>query len=126
MRLPEEWIKRADFLFKQAKENMREEAYWFVCFEVHQAVELYLKAFSLALVGIHPYTHDLVELLEFLREAGENPPQELYPLADALTPHYTISRYPGRSPIKYSREVAERCLKYGEEILSWVKEATEG
>ena len=125
MELSKEWIERANFLMKQAKENLEEGVYWFVCFEVHQAVEFYLKALSLSLVGIHPYTHDLVELLEFLKEAGLDTPEELYPLADALTPHYTLSRYPGRSPITYDREKAERCLAYGEKIISWVREATE-
>ncbi len=86
MELPREWIERADFLMRQARRNIEEGAYWFVCFEVHQAVEFYLKALSISLVGIHPYTHDLVELLEFLREAGLDAPEELYPLADALTP----------------------------------------
>ncbi len=70
MELPREWIERAGFLMRQARRNIEEGAYWFVCFEVHQAVEFYLKALSISLVGIHPYTHDLVELSEFLREAG--------------------------------------------------------
>ncbi len=126
MELPKEWIERADFLLKQARRNLDEGAYWFVCFEVHQAVEFYLKALSLALVGIHPYTHDLVEIMDFLVDAGLHPPEELYPLADALTPHYTLARYPGRSPVVYTREKAERCLSYGEKIVSWVKEAARG
>ncbi len=124
MELPVEWVKRSNFLMKQARRNLEEGAHWFVCFEVHQAVEFYLKAFSLAIVGVYPYTHDLVELLEFIKDAGISPPQELYAYADALTPHYTLARYPGREPINYDRELGERCLSYGEKIIEWIKKAS--
>ncbi len=118
-----EWIERANFLMKQAKKNLEGGAYWFVCFEVHQAVEFYLKALSLSLVGIHPYTHDLVELLEFLREADLDTPEELYPLADALTPTIPFPDIPGDLP---SHTIGRRRRgAYGEKIISWVREATE-
>ncbi len=47
--------------------------------------------------------------------------EKLYSFADALTPHYTMSRYPGRKPIVYNRKLAERCIKYAEEIIRWIK-----
>ncbi len=92
-----------------------------VCFEAQQAAELYLKSIHLALTGLHPYTHDLVELLDSLKDLDIEPPEDLYTCADALTPHYTMSRYPGRKPVSYSRGIAERCIRYAEEIIGWVK-----
>jgi len=71
--------------------------------------------------GIHPFTHDLTELLDFLKDMGLKVPKRLYMYADALTPHYTLARYPGKKPLKYNRELAKRCLKYAREIIKWVK-----
>jgi len=122
LRLPPEWVERAEFLLRDAEGHLEEGVYWIVCFEAQQAAELYLKALILALTGLHPYTHDLVELLESLRDLGLEPPEELYAYADALTPHYTMSRYPGRKPVVYNRGLAERCLRYAREIARWVEE----
>lgn len=122
MKLPAEWVEKADFLLKDAERHMNEGVYWIACFEAQQAVELYLKALHVALTGLHPYTHDLVELLESLRDLGFQLPESLYLYADALTPHYTMSRYPGRKPVTYNKGLAERCIKYAKEIIRWVKE----
>jgi len=100
-----------------------------------------LKALHLALTGLHPYTHDLVELLDTLKDLDLEPPQDdlvelldtlkdldleppqdLYLYADALTPHYTMSRYPGRKPLTYNKGLAERCIGYARRIIEWVKE----
>lgn len=122
MKLPAEWVEKADFLIRDAERHLEEEIYWMVCFESQQAAELYLKGLNLALTGLHPYTHDLVELLETLKELDLNPPEDLYVYADALTPHYTMSRYPGRKPVIYNKGLAERCIKYARRIIEWVKE----
>ena len=122
MKLPDEWVERAEFLIKDAEVKLREGVYWFACFEAQQAAELYLKALHLALTGLHPYTHDLVELLDTLKDLDLEPPQDLYLYADALTPHYTMSRYPGRKPLTYNKGLAERCIGYARRIIEWVKE----
>jgi len=122
LKLPAEWVKKADFLLEDAEKHLSEGVYWIVCFEAQQAAELYLKGFHLALTGLHPYTHDLVELLDSLKDLGIEPPEELYLYADALTPHYTMSRYPGRKPVTYNKGLAERCIKYAKKIVEWVKE----
>ncbi len=122
MELPAEWVEKADFLLRDAEKHLSEGVYWIVCFETQQAAELYLKGLHVALTGLHPYTHDLVELLDSLRDLGLNPPENLYSYADALTPHYTMSRYPGRKPVTYNRGLAERCIRYAKRIVEWVKE----
>jgi len=78
LKLPTEWVDKAEFLLRDAEAHMCEGVYWMTCFEAQQAAELYLKALSLALTGLYPYTHDLVELLEALKELGLNPPDILY------------------------------------------------
>ena len=122
VKIPEEWLEKADFLIRDAERHFEEGVYWIVCFESQQSVELYLKGLLVGATGLHPYTHDLSELLDSLKGIGLNPPEELYVLGDALTPHYTLARYPGRKPIKYSKETAKRCLEYARRIIKWVKE----
>ena len=125
MKLPKEWVDKAAVFMKDASRHLRDGAYWLTCFNAHQAAELYLKAFCVALTGLYPFTHDLVELLECLKTLDLKVPRKLYTYADALTRHYTIARYPGRKPVKYDRNLARRCLKYAKEIIKWVeKEAS--
>jgi len=120
--LPRDWIEKARIFLRDAERHLNEGVYWLSCFNSQQAAELYLKAFLVMVAGLHPFTHDLVELLDALRELNFNPPEELYTYADALTPHYTMARYPGRKPVTYNRGLAERCLKYARTIIRWVEE----
>ncbi len=121
MGLPREWVEKADVFIEDAERHFREGHYWLCCFEAQQAAELYLKAFIVALTGLHPFTHDLVELLDALKDVGIEVPEELYTFADALTPHYTMARYPGRKPVKYDSGLARRCIGYAKRIIEWVK-----
>ena len=81
-----EWVERAEFFRREALRLLEEGVYWASCSTARRAVELYLKAFQVALTGVHVLTHDLSKLLYTLEEAGVAVPGELYPLADALTP----------------------------------------
>ena len=76
-RLPSEWIEKARVFLSEAERHVRTGYYWLACFEAQQAAELYLKALLVALTGTHPYTHDLVELMEVLEELGVSVPSEL-------------------------------------------------
>lgn len=118
--LPREWLEKAEFFRREAKRHLEEGVYWAACFEAQQAAELYLKALQVALTGSHDFTHDLSKLLEGLEALGLRPPRGLYAAADALTPHYTMARYPGRKPVVYDRRTAERCIGYMEAIVEWV------
>ncbi|MET1160364.1 MAG: HEPN domain-containing protein [Thermoprotei archaeon] len=91
-----------------------------MCFEAQQAVELYLKALSVKLTGLYEFTHDLSKLLKYLEDAGLKIPEQLYVYADALTPHYTLARYPGSKPIVYDEAIAKRCIDYMEKIIEWI------
>jgi HEPN domain-containing protein len=120
-----EWLEKAEFFRRESRRYLQEGVYWAACFAAHQAVELYLKALQVALTGVHDFTHDLARLLEGLEEAGLQVPGDLYTLADALTPHYTMARYPGRKPVTYDKRLAERCVNYMERIIGWVKAQAE-
>ena len=124
--LPKEWVEKARVFLEDSEHHLREKHYWLTCFEAQQAVELYLKAVLIALTGLYPFTHDLVELLDTLRELGVKVPEELYTYADALTPHYTMARYPGKKPVRYNKSLGERCLKYARAIIKWIQEEVVG
>ena len=106
---------------EEAERNLSLGRYRLTCFEAQQAAELYLRALLVALTGSHPYTHDLVEPMEALEAAGVEVPGELRLYGDALSPHYTLARYPGRKPIVYDRGRGERCLEQARVIVGWVE-----
>ncbi|MEM4029621.1 MAG: HEPN domain-containing protein [Thermofilaceae archaeon] len=125
MELPGEWVEKADVFLREAKRHIEEGIYWLSCFEAQQAAELYLKALHVAAAGLYLFTHDLSELLESLKALNFNPPDDLFVIADALTAHYTLLRYPGRKPVSYTKSLAERCVSYAEKIIEWVKRVSE-
>ena len=119
--LPGEWVEKARVFIAEAERHRRAGYHWLACFEAQQAAELYLKALLVALAGAHPYTHDLVELMEALEQLGLRVPEELRVYGDALTPHYTMARYPGRKPLVYNDARAERCIRQARAIIEWVE-----
>ncbi len=118
--MPREWVEKAEFFRREAKRHLSEGVYWAACFEAQQAVELYLKALQLSLTGTYEFTHDISRLLKFLEDAGLRVPRELYTIADVLTPHYTMARYPGRKPVVYDESIALRCINYMETLIEWI------
>ena len=116
-----EWVDKADVFIREAERHFSEGIYWLTCFEAQQAVELYLKAFIVGLAGAHPYTHDIVELLETLKDLDIEVPSQLILYGDALTPHYTLARYPGKKPFEYNQGRGKRCLEQAKSIIEWVK-----
>ncbi len=120
-----EWISRGRVFLSEARENLGEGHYWLACFNAHQAAEFHLKGLLVSLTGIYPFSHDLVELLRAAESLDLSAPPEVLEAADALTPHYTMARYPGRTPGRYDRERAERCISYAERIVEWVEKALE-
>ncbi len=119
-------MEKAEFFRREARRHLEEGIHWAACFEAQQAAELYLKALQLAVMGVHEFTHDLAKLLDTLREVGLEAPESVYAAADALTPHYTMARYPGRKPVVYDKRLAERCIRYMEEIVGWVERVAGG
>ena len=124
-RLPSEWVEKARVFLSEAERHLEEGHYWLACFEAQQAAEHYLRALLVALSGTHPYTHDLAELMEALGELGVRVPENLKLYGDALTPHYTLARYPGRKPLEYNEPRGRRCLDQAKTIVEWVESIAE-
>ncbi|MCS7103645.1 MAG: HEPN domain-containing protein [Candidatus Korarchaeum sp.] len=120
-----DWIEKADIFLEDAEKHLAEGHFWLACFESHQAAEFYLKSLLVAITGFHPYTHDLSELLDALIGVGFNSNEEIKIASEILTPHYTLSRYPGKRAISYTKERAERCLRSAKLIVGWVKEVAD-
>jgi HEPN domain-containing protein len=121
IKLSREWIEKAEVFLHDAQRHFNEGVYWLTCFSAHQAVEFYLKSLIVALTGIHPYTHDLVELLEALKAIGLDIPSEITLSCELLTPHYTLARYPGKRVYNYSVERGKLCVENAERVVSWVR-----
>jgi len=77
VKLPREWVEKAEVFMLDARRHLEDGIYWLSCFNAHQSVEFYLRSLIVALTGVHPYTHDLVELLDALKAIGLEPPKEL-------------------------------------------------
>lgn len=71
-------MEKARVFLADAERHLEEGHYWLTCFSAQQAAELYLKGFITALTGIHPFTHDIVELLESLKSLGLDPDRALH------------------------------------------------
>lgn len=125
VKLPIEWVEKAEVFLEDAEKHLAGGHFWLTCFESHQAAELYLKSLIVAVTGFHPYTHDLSELLEVLKRAEFTVSEEVIVASEILTPHYTLSRYPGKRAISYTRERAERCLRSAKVIIDWVKKVAD-
>ncbi len=107
---------------RDAERHYKEGVYWLTCFEALQAAKLYVEALLVALTASHLYTHDLADLiLQATEAAGVEAPRNLLDYADALTPHYTMARYPGRKPVVYDAGRAERCIAQARAIVEWVR-----
>ncbi|MEM2021367.1 MAG: HEPN domain-containing protein [Zestosphaera sp.] len=115
-----EWVERADVFLDDAEKHLTGEHFWLTCFESHQVTELYLKSLLVSITGLHPYTHDLTELLDTLAVAGFNMSEDVRISSELLTLHYTLSHYLRKHAVRYARDRAERCLKSAKVVIEWV------
>lgn len=121
IKLASEWVEKAEVFLGDAERHLAEGHFWLTCFEAHQAAELYLRSLIASVTGFHPYTHDLVELVDAVRGIGLEAGEDVVTACEILTPHYTLSRYPGRRAIVYTKSRAERCLLFAKRVIEWVK-----
>jgi len=55
VKLPVEWVEKAEVFLREARRHLGEGIHWLACFEAHQASELYLKALLVSLTGLHTH-----------------------------------------------------------------------
>ena len=121
-----EWLEKAYEFLEEAQDDVKRGRYWLACFHAQHFAELVLKGLLVKLVGSHPFTHSLVELLEALEALGYRVGDEVYTVAEALEKHYTRARYPSRGVAVYDERVARRCIAYAERIKRLVEEILRG
>ncbi len=118
-----DYIERSRIFLEEAKAALNKGIYWLACFHAHQSVEFYLKGLLEYKTGSYPFTHDLTYLLKIVANIlNLTLPEDLKVKAEALSPHYTLSRYGGLGVSEYTEDKASSCISYAEEILEWLKE----
>jgi HEPN domain-containing protein len=107
---------------ENAEKNIGIEAYEVAAFLSQQAVEKFLKAAWMHLLGkAPPLTRSLPELGRAL-----NPPPNILKKLAYLTPDYVISRYPNAAnaiPFEiYDEEIARSKVRAAREVIQWLQE----
>lgn len=110
--------ERSKKLLNNAKYNLSNGDYDLAAFNLEQALQLYLKSKLLEKGMRYPHTHDLMKLLENLKELtneeiGKIISEYSVELGD-LTDAYIMARYSTR---RYTKEEIERLLKIVEDIV---------
>ena len=95
-----------------------------ICYHCQQCAEKALKALNIALgiPGGVPGTHDLSMLLDQMRNFVQID-DDLYDLADTLTPYGTAARYP--SGMNCDERNTQRAIQSAGAILAWVRDCVD-
>ena len=119
--LARQWLAKAQNDLLNADNNLNAEQVPLdtVCFHCQQAVEKMLKAFLVGNGHPHPFTHDLLLLLQHVLPIHVNAEQ----LRDALSllmPYAVEIRYPG-DEFTPTEEDAQEARQAAEEVLMWLR-----
>ena len=121
--LARQWLTKAQSDLLNADNNLNAEQVPLdtVCFHCQQAAEKMLKAFLVGNGHPHPFTHDLLLLLQHLLPIHANAEQ----LRDALSllmPYAVEIRYPSDA-FTPTEEDAWEARQAAEEVLTWLRAA---
>ncbi len=121
--LARQWLTKAQNDLLNADNNLNAEQTPLdtVCFHCQQAAEKMLKAFLVGNGRPHPFTHDLLLLLQHVLPIHANAEQ----LRDALSllmPYAVEIRYPGDA-FTPTEEDAREARQAAEEVLTWLRAA---
>ncbi|MEM1986636.1 MAG: HEPN domain-containing protein [Nitrososphaeria archaeon] len=118
-----ELLKKELSFLRNAKNDYEQNDYDLVLFHIEHFIQLYTKYLLYKKIGGYPKTHSIIRLLKDLAKVYES--KELETLLDQnleglylLEEAYVSSRY---LPREYDRDIADRILKLGEEILEVFK-----
>ena len=112
--LIEKLKKRAESFLKIAKISYKEKDYDISMFSLEQAVQLLLKAKILEFNVSFPKTHDIFELIEFLKKLNFKIKVEKYKeIIEKLNITYISSRY---LPTSFSEKEVKKALEFVEKL----------
>jgi HEPN domain-containing protein len=117
-------MAQADHTYKSAINDKNNKDFNWCCFKSQQAAEFAIKALLYGL-GLTPFGHSLIRLLNEVRNAGIDPSSVLS-CARLLDRHYVPARYPNSystgSPFEYYDDAtADEALKCAKLIIDFVK-----
>lgn len=121
-KLPEEWLKQADYDMDTAEFMFDGCRYFYSVFMCHLAVEKALKGlYRLKLDEVPPRTHNLVFLL---KKVGIKPPDGIDMLLVTLSEAQVDVRYPDNMDMlqtNYTKSAVKDLLAKAKEVLKWIK-----
>jgi HEPN domain-containing protein len=120
---PMEWLRRARSNLAKADRDVYGVLYEDLCLDAQQAAEKAVKAILVKRQIPFPKTHDIIDLLTLLQEAGIDTPEEIRQ-AGILTEYAVNARYPGlgedvtEQEYLEAVELAERIFRWAETLVS--------
>ncbi len=111
------WLEYAEADRYSVRHAMKADDYSDVAFHCQQVAEKLLKAVIVWQTRRRPpHSHNLWRLWRSV--SGVTCPADVREALAALSPHYTLSRYPGMGA-KYDRKTAQRMMKRMERVWQW-------
>ena len=122
MERSKDWIDEAEGDLEHAKSDIVGGYYNWACFSAQQSAEKAVKA-VFQKMGAEAWGHSVADLIEELSKRREVP-EKLISRALELNKAYIPTRYPNAHPSgsprsRYTKEEAERLLRYAEEIVKF-------
>ena len=118
---PECWFRHTDSDLAVAESAARDVLPEHKCFHAQQAAEKALKAVCVARGVVFPFTHDIYELIDLLRDSGADIPVSLEE-ADELSTYAVNVRYPGALSPKVSERDRKQAARLARAVVEWAKE----
>ena len=118
-----DWLKQAKRDLEKAELDCKNEYYEWCCFTAQQSAEKAVKAVYQK-VNMSIKGHSIVKMLDELRAASVQEPEELLHAARILDRYYTASRYPNGfpegSPVDFFDEkIAREALDAAHKIVGF-------
>ena len=112
----EEWVLKAEEDYRASLSLNPADVPDVICFQSHQCIEKYLKAFLISKDEKPPWIHDLIRLNELALRHDERV-TDLHDLLQKLNPYATLTRYPGWGATPEDAEIAVNAMKEARTII---------